>query len=73
MFIINIINVIEIYIFYFYNNRLDVFIDTKFTKKHKYFIKTYIGPVTGPKCVPKIGIQGRLDQLNNYASHYPMC
>ena len=46
--------------------------DTKFTTKHKHFIKTHIGPVTGPKCVPMIGIQGRLDQLNNYASHYPM-
>ena len=56
---------------YFIFITIDVFIttNTKFTTKHKHFIKIHIGPVTEPKCVPCI--QGRLDQLNNYASHYP--
>ena len=40
---------------YFIFITIDVFIttDTKFTTKHKYFIKTHIGPVAGPKCVPR--------------------
>ncbi len=60
---------------YFISTTIDMFItvDTKFITKNKHFIKTHTGAVAGPKCVPKIGIQGRLDQLNNYASHYPMC
>jgi hypothetical protein len=48
-FIINIINVIRIYTFCFYNNKHTcVIIDTKFTIKHKYLIKINI--VTGHLC-----------------------
>jgi hypothetical protein len=39
---------------YFIFTTIDVFItiNTKFTTKHKHFIKTHTGPVEGPKCVP---------------------
>ena len=38
---------------YFIFTTIDVFIttDTKFTIKHKHFIKTHTSPIAGPKCV----------------------
>ena len=48
-FITNIINVTRIHIFYF---QTCLSLQTQFTTKHKHFIKTHIGPVAEPKCVP---------------------
>ena len=50
-FITNIINVIRIHTFYFYNNKHTfTIIDTIFIIKHKHLIKIYIDFVAGPYC-----------------------
>ncbi len=60
---------------YYIATTIDVFIttDTKFTTKYKHFVKTHTDPIARPKCVPKIGIQERLDQLNNYMPSTIQC
>jgi hypothetical protein len=47
----NIANITGIHTYCFYNNKHTyTTANTKFTTKHKQFIKTNIGSVTGPKC-----------------------
>jgi hypothetical protein len=67
-FIINIINITEIYLFYFYDNR-HTFTNITFTKKKKkntYFININIIPVVDLRLTPHMGWNRLSNQENEH-------